>query len=194
MKEQKYINLFLSIILLLATILTVGRIIEYQQFTTIKSHSIKIPKEETDWWDKDEEEEVDDFEVMVRQESKCLAENIYHEARNQSTRGQLAVASVTMNRVYNQRFPNDVCSVVYQKNRRGCQFTWLCKGRKVDPRDPLFQEKYELAQMILKGEIRIGKLNDALYYHTTRVRPWWAGHMEYIGQIEDHKFYTERET
>ena len=42
----------------------------------------------------------------------CLAQNIYFEARDQPTVGQLAVASVVLNRVHDDRWPNTVCEVV----------------------------------------------------------------------------------
>ena len=47
-------------------------------------------------------------------EARCLAENIYHEARNQGTAGWLAVAAVTLNRVTDDRFPDSICDVVFQ--------------------------------------------------------------------------------
>ena len=40
----------------------------------------------------------------------CMAMNVYHEARNESTMGQLAVAQVVLNRVEDDRFPDDVCA------------------------------------------------------------------------------------
>ena len=73
-----------------------------------------------------------------RQEISCLADNMYWEARNQSTKGLIAVGYVTMNRVADHRYPYTVCEVVEQgpvreswktkgvyypiKNR--CQFSW----------------------------------------------------------------------
>ena len=48
------------------------------------------------------------------QEVRCLAENIYFEARNQSIPGQIAVALVVLNRVEHPNFPNTVCGVVKQ--------------------------------------------------------------------------------
>ena len=45
-------------------------------------------------------------------EVTCMADNIYFEARNQGTAGWSAVASVTLNRVKDKRFPNTVCEVV----------------------------------------------------------------------------------
>ena len=47
-------------------------------------------------------------------EAFCLAKNVYFEARNQPLAGQLAVISVTVNRVNDSRFPNTICGVVYQ--------------------------------------------------------------------------------
>jgi spore germination cell wall hydrolase CwlJ-like protein len=45
---------------------------------------------------------------------RCLALNIYHEARSEPRAGQIAVASVTLNRVKSKRFPGTVCDVVMQ--------------------------------------------------------------------------------
>ena len=75
----------------------------------------------------------------------CLAQNIYFESRDQSTIGQIAVAEVTLNRVADPRWPNDVCSVVKQgptykwkktypiKHR--CEFSWYCYGKSDAPKN-----------------------------------------------------------
>ena len=74
---------------------------------------------------------------------KCLAMNMYHEARDQGTAGQLAVSAVVLNRVNDKRFPNSICEVIKQgptkqswkKNglyypiRDRCQFSWYCDGK-----------------------------------------------------------------
>ena len=39
---------------------------------------------------------------------ECLATNIYHEARSESTIGKIAVAWVTVNRVNTERYPDTV--------------------------------------------------------------------------------------
>ena len=39
----------------------------------------------------------------------CLSMNVFHEAKNQSVEGQIAVAEVVMNRVADTRYPNTVC-------------------------------------------------------------------------------------
>ena len=79
----------------------------------------------------------------------CLALNTYHEAKNQSTIGQIATAQVVMNRVEDDRFPNTVCEVVKQGPtrpswedpekeypiRHRCQFSWYCDGKSDVPKN-----------------------------------------------------------
>ena len=130
---------------------------------------------------------------MLAQEAKCLAENIYHEARNQPIRGQLAVAAVTLNRVNQYRFADSICGVVHQRSERGnCEFTWLCKGRRVSENNPIFQEKYQLAKDILDGNIQLEYLDNAVYYHEAKMHPWWSKKKTYVEQIGAHVFYAER--
>ena len=80
----------------------------------------------------------------------CLALNIYHEARDQSTAGQLAVAQVTVNRVESKHYPNTVCDVVYQKGKSICAFSWTCDGASDTPHEQEAWEKSQyLASMML---------------------------------------------
>ena len=58
---------------------------------------------------------------------QCLALNVYWEARSEPMQGQLAVAAVTLNRVNDPRFPDDICDVVRQGGevrKHRCQFSW----------------------------------------------------------------------
>ena len=65
---------------------------------------------------------------VIADEVKCLAQNIYWEARNQSIQGMYAIADVTLNRVKDKRWPSTVCEVVKQRKNAGgkwvCQFSW----------------------------------------------------------------------
>ena len=47
----------------------------------------------------------------------CLAAAIFFEARDQPLDGMMGVADVVMNRVESDRWPDDVCSVVYQSRQ-----------------------------------------------------------------------------
>lgn len=92
-----------------------------------------------------------------------MARNIYHEARGESTKGMLAVAHVTMNRVLSGRFPDTVCAVVYQPK----QFSWTSrKGhRKTVP-----EQFYELAERVILDPVS-DITNGALYFHNTSIKP-----------------------
>jgi len=61
----------------------------------------------------------------------CLAENIYYEAGYEPRDGKIAVAMVTLNRVQDPQFPKDICSVVKQKVKSTCQFSWFCEHIKI---------------------------------------------------------------
>ena len=71
-----------------------------------------------------------------------MALNIYHEAKNQSMLGQIAVGQVVMNTIEDSRFPDNVCDVVTQSvTYKGtdkpvlliCQFSWYCDGQTDEP-------------------------------------------------------------
>jgi len=119
-------------------------------------------------------------------EIECLAKNVYFEARNQSTFGQLAVAMVTMNRVEDKRFPNSVCEVVYQ-NR---QFSWTHLVNDHTPKErQSYKEIYRLAQVVYNGEIEDITSGSAFYHATYIKQPRWAKRMKKIGIIDQHIFY-----
>ena len=52
--------------------------------------------------------------LITQDQAKCLADNMYFEARNQAWRGIIAVGMVTLNRVSDKRFPEILCEVVKQ--------------------------------------------------------------------------------
>lgn len=60
------------------------------------------------------------YTIAKADETKCLAEAIYREARGESLVGQLAVAQTIINRKNHPNFPDSICKVVFQKN----QFSW----------------------------------------------------------------------
>jgi spore germination cell wall hydrolase CwlJ-like protein len=130
----------------------------------------------------------------------CLALNIYHEARDQPFIGQVAVAQVVMNRVDDDRYPDDVCAVVMQGPtyswkpnfpvRHRCQFSWYCDGKSDNPQD---QDRWAEAQMIAWGIIKFDKYRGitegATHYHATYVSPRWAKTLQLVGRIGAHIFY-----
>tara|TARA_A100001201_G_scaffold65110_1_gene61207 strand:+ start:1023 stop:1475 length:453 start_codon:yes stop_codon:yes gene_type:complete len=119
----------------------------------------------------------------------CLAKNIYFESRNQPWAGKIAVAQVTINRVQDERFPNNVCDVVHQQKRGICQFSWYCDGLSDNPKE---KEHWEESVVIAKYVLS-RKLPDitegSLWYHTTSILPWWHYAYEPRVIIQDHIFY-----
>ena len=129
----------------------------------------------------------------------CLALNIYHEARDQPFIGQVAVAQVVMNRVHDDRYPDDVCEVVMQGPtyswkpdfpvRHRCQFSWYCDGKSDKTPD---QTAWKQALVIAQG-VHTGNLDDfvegATHYHATYVLPEWAETKYKTVQIGEHVFY-----
>jgi spore germination cell wall hydrolase CwlJ-like protein len=124
----------------------------------------------------------------------CLAINIYREAGYEPFEGKVAVAQVTMNRVEDHQFPDDVCSVVYQKSagtRVVCQFSWYCDSvHRNRPLGKGYEESYEVAKRVLLEGFRLPSLEDALFYHADYVNPRWK--LDRITQIGTHIFYKQR--
>jgi spore germination cell wall hydrolase CwlJ-like protein len=127
-----------------------------------------------------------------QQEIDCLAKNIYFEARGEPDRGKAAVAHVTLNRMESGRYPDTVCGVVYDRNRRGCQFSWTC-DRHVDRLRDL--KSFYIAKLIA-SDIYINRPRDftqgSMFYHANYVRPYWASSFTKTLVIGSHIFYRER--
>lgn len=130
----------------------------------------------------------------------CMAFNIYHEARNESMLGQIAVGQVVMNRVWDKRFPNSVCEVVkeavtYKGTNKPvlhrCQFSWYCDGAKDDVNKDSKAWRYSLeyASIVLSGRIVLDITEGATHYHATYVRPAWARTKTRTTRIDRHIFY-----
>jgi spore germination cell wall hydrolase CwlJ-like protein len=134
----------------------------------------------------------------------CLAKNIYHEARGESAEGQIAISNVVINRVKSKQFPNDICSVVYQKNQisfinrileiipiniPGCKFSWTCDRK---PDDLLSDKKawknsQKIAEEVL-NDLHHDLSKGATHYHSVFINPYWADSLNETVVIEGHKF------
>ncbi|MEK6749264.1 MAG: cell wall hydrolase [Pseudomonadota bacterium] len=131
------------------------------------------------------------FAGQVDKEINCLAKNIYHEARGEPDVGQLAVALVTMNRVYSGRYPNTVCEVVWQAG----QFSWTNDDYSDETIDNMSWGKaYILASMVFKKYATLrDETKGALYYYAPKkVSPYWARYKEVTRTIGGHIFLKER--
>lgn len=137
-----------------------------------------------------------------KKQIQCLARNIYWEASGEPIRGKAAVAQVTVNRTADDRFADDICGVVYERDRvkvRGrmrtiCQFSWTCMA--VKNKEPKSNEQWDdalaIAQKFVLDGTNLPELDTALFYHAQYVHPRWAKQMVRIERIGNHIFYREK--
>tara|TARA_B100000073_G_C23662637_1_gene545226 strand:- start:41 stop:478 length:438 start_codon:yes stop_codon:yes gene_type:complete len=137
---------------------------------------------------------------MIAEGLLCLALNVYHEAKNQSLIGQIAVAQVVLNRVHDHRYPNTICEVVKQGETYSwkpdypvkfrCQFTWYCDGKNDEPDRSSFawEQALTVAHGVYYGNV-MDMVQGATHYHADYVQPSWASSKTYITRIDDHIFY-----
>lgn len=145
----------------------------------------------------------------------CLAHNIYWEARNQPLKGMIAVGHVTLNRVRDDRFPDNTCDVIYEgpeteswktrkdpnlpdekrlyyPKRNKCQFSWYCDGKS----DEILEQERYVYEISLAVAFKVFYNNfrdntgGATHYHADYVSPKWRHDMQYMTKIGNHLFYV----
>lgn len=144
---------------------------------------------------------VASFEAFGESDVMCLAKNIYHEARGEGEEGMIAVAFVTMNRVDDKRFPDNVCDVVRYQVKKSfgpvCAFSWVCEGKdfpniekKLDKKSWMAIAKFARAFYHKWNSAKHHDITSgATHYHATHVNPMWASIYEKTTQIGNHIFY-----
>ena len=117
----------------------------------------------------------------------CLARSIYWEAKGGASADMEAVASVVMNRLGHEGFPDTVCAVVKQgSEKHACQFSWWCDGRSDQAEeDTPYAIAKEIARKALNQQLT-DRTRGAMYFHGKNVSPDWA--KEYIKTAETGKF------
>lgn len=126
---------------------------------------------------------------------RCLALNIYFEARSETHYGRKAVAAVTINRLRSPRFPKTICEVVRQggdEALHGCQFSWWCDGRSDKPREGrAWREAVKMAEQVLRHGVK-DPTRGAFWYHADYVKPVWRREKVRVARIGRHIFYVDR--
>ena len=117
----------------------------------------------------------------------CMARTIYWEAKGAKDADMEAVASVVMNRLGHDGFPDTVCGVVKQgSEKKACQFSWWCDGRSDQVQEAV---EYDVAKEIARKALNKSlpdRTKGAMYFHDRNVKPDWA--KEYIRTAETGKF------
>jgi spore germination cell wall hydrolase CwlJ-like protein len=142
-------------------------------------------------------------------EAYCLAKNVYYESKSESIRGQFAVASVTVNRTQDPRFPDTVCEVVHYSSvsriskKLVCQFSWYCEREKRGKNIPVTNkdgtvnqvvvDQFQVASMVaitvLSGQVD-DNTNGATHFHNPNISfPDWRHEMKRTLREGNHDFY-----
>ena len=142
--------------------------------------------------------EVIDFVSLRIIEEGCLATAVYFEARSESQLGQLAVATVILNRVKASN-SSSICGVVYKGSSHfnACQFSFTCDGKPDIPEDArawktaLAVTALALAddKKMTEGEMQM--VATATHYHADYVDPYWSKSLHRLTKIGRHIFYSQ---
>jgi len=137
----------------------------------------------------------------VKKEVACLADNIYYEAGIEDATGKIAVAAVVLNRMNDPRFPGSTpCAVVYEgakypkekahKQKGGCQFSWLCQGKKPEnPNPSVWEEGWRIAvDVYVNGFYDDFLPPNVVFYHAEYVSPRRWPYRFHV-RIGRHLFY-----
>ena len=84
---------------------------------------------ETNQVDMVTQENMDTVIPVSQEEYEILLRIVEAEATNEDVKGKMLVANVVLNRVESTRFPDDIESVVFQKNGKKYQFSPIRDGR-----------------------------------------------------------------
>lgn len=153
---------------------------------TTEAHNSAVEVAET--FEQPEVEE-DSGALGDQEELRCLALNVYHESRSEPLVAQIAVASVTLNRVRAERFPATICGVVKHSRKAGtCQFSWYCDGKSDTP-----FEKEAWANSLAVAQFAIDHFNTdfvdgAKYFYSGAERPSWAARYKAVATIGNITF------
>lgn len=135
-------------------------------------------------------------------EIRCIADNVYFEARGEDRDGWDAILTVMHARVNDDRFPSTYCGVVKQKRRNTCQFSWYCNpslNKRTSHRNTkLYKEIEDYALTFYQSpSYFINKdIEGSLFYHNNKVKRTSLGKVK-VGKavrIGNHYFYRKHES
>lgn len=123
------------------------------------------------------------FGMAQLSEKECLMRAMYFESNRSSSEGMLAVGTVVMNRLGDNRYPKSVCGVVGQKN----QFAQGVLTKKMTDSGAVLAA--QVADQVLRGARHPGVQN-AQHFHTAGLRfPY--NNMHYVLEAGGNEFYEK---
>lgn len=135
---------------------------------------------------------ITDCANLVNNDLLTLACNVYWEARGEDFDGQLAVATVTRNRVMSGMFPSSYSKVVWQRRGRIPQFEWTFDGRSDIVREPnSWTRALAVAALVMYTDFEPN--TQAEFYHRVGLENsstrWFQRRLVFEQEIGNHAFY-----
>ncbi len=163
------------------------------ELSTRTNYGASVASAITSWTDK-----IKTFRDTRIQES-CLTTAIYFEARSESELGQLAVATVILNRLKASNSSSSICGVVYKGASRlhACQFSFACDGTSDLVDDArAWKMAVEMTALALSNDKkpkngRMHAVATATHYHADYVDPYWSKSLNRVTKIGRHIFYSQ---
>ncbi|WJJ55088.1 cell wall hydrolase [Xanthomonas phage RTH11] len=128
--------------------------------------------------------------VLSEAEITCMAKAVYFEARGEGTVGMTAVGYVILNRMAHHDFKaKTACGVVYERNSRGCQFSWVCDGKPDAIRSA---QTYEIARKVAVDVMNRSvenPIDDSLFFRHRAAKVKFA--YKFRATIGAHRFYAK---
>ncbi|KAF1680919.1 cell wall hydrolase [Bacillus mexicanus] len=129
---------------------------------------------------KDEKSQTDDQEETYSQSEKELLSRLVHaEAKGESYKGKVAVASVVLNRTEKKGFPDTVRGVIYQKNA----FEPVANGSINQKPD---KESIDAAKEVLSSKKR--ETDAIFFYNPKTASDHWIRSRKTVEKIGRHVF------
>lgn len=162
--------------------------VEAWQESTMFPNPIYLSNDQFILVEKTNSEKVEECKRV--KECHKLAEVVVWEARGESREGQHAVASVVLNRVDGERWPDTVVGVVHQHR----QFSYLQdKHKQVKPTVKDWNNAFIVAYNLYFKEIERNTVADHYLAKKSLTRlPRWAKVYPEIEEIGNHTFYTSK--
>lgn len=137
--------------------------------------------------------------LLSQDEVRCMAQNLYHEARGEGTVGMAAVGYVVTNRAKSGLYPTNICDIIHQRlyiadtGKTVCQFSWVCQLSSYTPKNrALYAQAVKISKEVLREEIP-NPIGESLFYHTDQAGPPLPTNRIALQiVIGNHEFYTLR--
>lgn len=187
---KKYLNelmlcLALSLVILPITTANAG-VLGYSTNTTLNNSKVDSISEEINNINNDDVVEVfshgNDNLYLTQSDIELMAKLVYAESRGEPFDGQVAVASVVLNRVLSDDFPNSISDVIFQPNAFSC----VKNGNITAYPD---QNCFNAVYTALKGS---DPTNEALFFYNPTISTcsWMLSTAKYdITLIGHHVFF-----